>query len=114
MPDDAGAVSRYDQDFNAWALEQAEALRAVRQYATREGSPAAEIAEPVRALDWDNLRRRSRAWRGRRWTRQAPDLARPGRPALPAMNRFGDDGTPSIGRIETYAIEQKWIIPPPL
>jgi len=55
MPDDVRAVSRYGQDFNAWALEQAEVLRAVRQCVTREGSSAAEIAELAGALDWDNL-----------------------------------------------------------
>ena len=27
MPDDVTTVGRYEQDFNAWALEQAEALR---------------------------------------------------------------------------------------
>jgi hypothetical protein len=52
MPDDVKTVSRYEQDFNAWALEQAEALRAVRHYVTREGTVPAEL---LQALDWDSL-----------------------------------------------------------
>jgi len=55
MPDDVRAVSRYEQDFNAWALAQAEALRTVLQCLARQGNSAAEIAELVRALDFDNL-----------------------------------------------------------
>ncbi len=55
MPHDARAVSRYEQDFNAWALEQAEALRAVRHCVTQEGSLAAEVVALLHALDWDNL-----------------------------------------------------------
>jgi len=55
MPDDARAVSRYEQDFNAWALEQAAALGAARQCETNEGGVSAEVLGLLRALDWDNL-----------------------------------------------------------
>jgi Domain of unknown function DUF29 len=55
MPDDVKTVSRYEQDFNAWALEQAEALRAARDCVAREGGVPAEIAALLHALDWDNL-----------------------------------------------------------
>ena len=55
MPDDVKTVSRYEQDFNAWALEQAEALRAVRHRVTGEGSAPAGLDDLLRALDWDNL-----------------------------------------------------------
>src|SRR5208337_4734385 len=55
MPDDVKTVSRYEQDFNAWALEQAEALRAARHGVMRAGSAPAEVVELLHALDWDNL-----------------------------------------------------------
>jgi hypothetical protein len=52
MPDDVTSVSRYEQDFYAWAFEQAEALRAVAEKngLGREGSAA-----DLDAIDWANL-----------------------------------------------------------
>lgn len=55
MPNDVKTVSRYEQDFNAWALEQAESLRAVRHCVTQEGSVTPAVVELLRVLDWDNL-----------------------------------------------------------
>jgi hypothetical protein len=55
MPDDVTTVGRYEQDFNAWALEQAEALRAGANCVSREGGSPTEVAGLFHALDWANL-----------------------------------------------------------
>src|SRR5271156_4440109 len=48
---DVQTASLYDQDFHQWALDQARAVRGVRDAAARPGA-----ARTVRhALDWDNL-----------------------------------------------------------
>jgi hypothetical protein len=52
MPDDHARLSLYDQDLNAWAETQAEALRAAGVLAA---AGSGEFAGAVRALDWDNL-----------------------------------------------------------
>jgi Domain of unknown function DUF29 len=52
MPDDRIPVSRYEQDLDAWALDQASALRAVGSaLANGEKQPA----DLLRSLDWGNL-----------------------------------------------------------
>jgi hypothetical protein len=52
MPDDVTSVSRYEQDFYAWAFEQAELLRAVAEKIGRRGKNS--VAE-IDAIDWANL-----------------------------------------------------------
>jgi hypothetical protein len=48
---DVQTASLYDQDFHQWALDQARAVRELRDAAARPGA-----AQAVRrALDWDNL-----------------------------------------------------------
>src|SRR5271154_4125624 len=48
---DVQSASLYDQDFHQWALDQARAVRELRDAAARPGA-----ARTVRhALDWDNL-----------------------------------------------------------
>jgi len=51
MPDDVKTASRYEQDFAAWAREQAAALRAVRDAVVRRDGHD----ETLDALDWENL-----------------------------------------------------------
>jgi hypothetical protein len=51
MPDDVKSVSRYEQDFAAWAHEQAAALRGARDAMLRHGSND----DVLEALDWENL-----------------------------------------------------------
>lgn len=52
MPDDHVAASLYEQDMHAWAASQAAALRATGEAALRGDR---NLAERLRALDWDNL-----------------------------------------------------------
>jgi hypothetical protein len=52
MPDDRIPVSLYEQDFDAWAMGQAAALRAVRD-AILNGADGS--VESLRAIDWENL-----------------------------------------------------------
>jgi hypothetical protein len=52
MPDERVHVSRYEQDMDAWATNQAAALRAVGAAVSNGQDPA---AEPLQTIDWDNL-----------------------------------------------------------
>ena len=52
MPDDRVPVSLYEQDLDAWAMSQAEALHAVGAAIARGEDRPAEL---LRAIDWDNL-----------------------------------------------------------
>jgi CRP-like cAMP-binding protein len=52
MPDDRIPVSLYEQDFDAWAMGQAAALRAVRDAILNGADGPAEL---LRAIDWENL-----------------------------------------------------------
>jgi hypothetical protein len=52
MPDDRIPVSLYEQDFDAWAMGQAAALRAVRDAILQGADRPAEL---LRAIDWENL-----------------------------------------------------------
>jgi hypothetical protein len=52
MPDDRVQASLYEQDLDAWATNQAAALRAVGgAILNGEDQPA----DPLRTIDWDNL-----------------------------------------------------------
>ena len=55
MPDDIKTVSLYERDFSAWALAQAEALRAARDAVLSGGRRRADLPSVLRTLDWDNL-----------------------------------------------------------
>jgi hypothetical protein len=55
MPDDIKAVSAYEEDFSAWALAQAAALRAVRDAVVSAGRRRVVPESLLRTLDWDNL-----------------------------------------------------------
>jgi hypothetical protein len=55
MPDDIKAVSLYDQDFSAWALAQADALRAARDIVVPARPRRGDLPAVLRTLDWDNL-----------------------------------------------------------
>jgi hypothetical protein len=55
MPDEIKAVSSYEQDFSAWALAQAAALRVVRDAMASAGRRRVVPASVLRRLDWDNL-----------------------------------------------------------
>jgi hypothetical protein len=52
MPDVRIQASRYEQDLDAWALDQASALRAAGGALAKGGKQAADL---LRSLDWDNL-----------------------------------------------------------
>jgi hypothetical protein len=52
MPDDRAQVSLYEQDWDAWAMGQAAAPRAIGDTVSNGRDPA---AEPLRTIDWDNL-----------------------------------------------------------
>nr|WP_294504336.1 DUF29 domain-containing protein [uncultured Rhodopila sp.] len=52
MPDDRIPVSLYEQDFDAWAMGQAAALRAVHDAILNGADGSAEL---LRAIDWENL-----------------------------------------------------------
>jgi hypothetical protein len=51
MPDDVKTVGLYEQDFNVWALGQAEMLRAIGDRLRHSGDATTLLHE----LDWDNL-----------------------------------------------------------
>jgi hypothetical protein len=52
MPDDRAQVSLYEQDWDAWAMGQAAALRAVGGAVSDGRDPPADL---LRTIDWDNL-----------------------------------------------------------
>lgn len=55
MPDDIKSISSYEQDFSAWSLAQAEALRAARDVILSAGRRRADLPSVLQRLDWDNL-----------------------------------------------------------
>jgi hypothetical protein len=52
MPEDRIPVGLYEQDFDAWAMAQAAALRTIRDAILNGDQQPAEL---LRAIDWDNL-----------------------------------------------------------
>lgn len=48
---DVQEISLYERDFYEWALDQAAAVRALRDAAAEKGN----VAAALRALDWENL-----------------------------------------------------------
>ena len=55
MPDDIKTVSLYERDFSAWALAQADALRAARDAMGSGEGRRGVLTAVLRTLDWDNL-----------------------------------------------------------
>ena len=55
MPDDVKTVSLYEQDFFAWGLAQAEALRSARDAIQHAELRNTKLRRALQALDWDNL-----------------------------------------------------------
>lgn len=55
MPDDIKTVSLYEQDFAAWALKQAEVLRAAREAVAQAERRRANLPSVLHDLDWLNL-----------------------------------------------------------
>ncbi len=55
MPDDVKTVSLYEQEFFAWGLAQAEALRSARDAIQHAELRNTKLRRALQALDWDNL-----------------------------------------------------------
>jgi Domain of unknown function DUF29 len=55
VPDDVKPVSSYEQDFFAWGLAQAQALRTARDAIQRMELRDPKLRRALRSLDWDNL-----------------------------------------------------------
>jgi hypothetical protein len=55
MPDDIKAVGSYEQDFFAWGLAQAHALRAARDAIQHTELRDPKLRRALQALDWENL-----------------------------------------------------------
>jgi hypothetical protein len=55
VPDDVKPASSYEQDFCAWGLAQAQALRAARDVIQRMDLRDPKLKNALRSLDWDNL-----------------------------------------------------------
>jgi hypothetical protein len=55
VPDDVKSVSSYEQDFVAWGLAQAQALRAARDAIQRMALRDPKLKRALGSLDWDNL-----------------------------------------------------------
>nr|WP_294517205.1 DUF29 domain-containing protein [uncultured Rhodopila sp.] len=59
MPDDRIPVSLHEQDFGAWPMGQAAALRAVRDAVLNGADGSAEL---LPAIDWENLAEEIEGW----------------------------------------------------
>jgi hypothetical protein len=55
MPGDIKSVSNYEQDFSAWALQQAATLRAAGESVAKGARRRTDLPSIVRNLDWLNL-----------------------------------------------------------
>jgi Domain of unknown function DUF29 len=55
MPDDVKTASLYEQDFFAWGLAQARALRSARDAIQHAELRNTKLRRALQVLDWDNL-----------------------------------------------------------